>query len=58
MHKMTGLEETLKKKTNIHQHNVSHLPAISLREWGGQQELAQKELEAMWRKTVLEETFY
>ena len=56
MQRMTGLEETF-KNTNIHQHRVSHLPAISLREGVGQQDLALKELETMRRKTVFKETF-
>jgi hypothetical protein len=45
---MTALEETF-KNTNIHQHRVSHLPAVSLRKGGGQQDLAPKELEAIYR---------
>ena len=44
-------------KTNIHQHRASHLPALSLREGGGQQYLAQKEFESMWRKTVSKRLF-
>ena len=47
MKRITGLEETF-LKTNIHQHRVSHLPAVSLREGGGQQDLAPKELEAIY----------
>ena len=57
MPRMTGFKGPF-LKTNIHQHRVGHLPAVSLREGGWQQVLAPKELEAMWRKTVLEETFY
>ena len=41
----------------LNQHRISHLPSVSLREVGGQQDLAPKELEAMCRKAVLEEKF-
>ena len=39
--------------TNIHQHRASHLPALSLRGGGGQQYLAPKEFESMWKNCLV-----